>query len=809
MVTAVTLVSPSVCLAVNNLPNPGFENQLEGWESRSASEFVTIETVPAAAHSGTLGLRVTDKDESTGSEIRTARFPVTPSTYYELEFWGRGLSGKGMGVYLIFTDANGNWLEVNGAPDGATLTLPAGETPWVPLSITAKAPAGAANAFVRVRSYSQALVTADVDDFSIRVLPSEEASKLRSEWTLSQQRVEEIADILPQDLSDSMCGPGIDNRSAWENFGKRAGPDIIERADRLLREPVPELTDELYLHFSKTGMRTKYEKPFRDRRVRLRVLTLAECITDKGKYLPAIEETLEAILSEKAWTLPSHDRNLDNFEGRIVDIDLGAAVRGEVVATSVAWLGDRLPTELREHAIAELDRRIFTPYLSKVLKGADSKLCWWTNTTSNWNPVCHSEVVMAAMNMLEDVDRRAAIIAGCEHFIKRYYDGFSPDGYCTEGLGYWNYGFGHYLLLAETLLRVTGGTINLYAPEIIVAAAQYPQRLRMAGDVYPSFADCPRYPMPKDWATGIIQYRYAGEIRDPEHRLIASAYENPVGGTLTEISVAAFPLTENDENLIKHFDQQEKDKLRSWFPLGGVLICRSGKEDPQILEVAIKGGHNDETHNHNDVGGFALALKGRSPVIDPGRDIYTGFDSYKTVDLKGSQGHSVPVIAGQYQQPGRYAMAEVISHEFTDETDTLVLDLSRLYDVSELVRLERTFIYSRKGKGSLTIIDTVEFSSPQTYVNAFITYGAITMSTDTSALVVEGPSVISLAAQTEGDLPLSFSIEPLKTIIPRPPLRMKISLSKPVLKASIRYEITPAQAEWMSYVENRDPEVRL
>ena len=41
--------------------------------------------------------------------------------------------------------------------------------------------------------------------------------------------------------------------------------------------------------------------------------------------------------------------------------------------------------------------------------------------------------------------------------------GFTPDGYCGEGTGYWNYGFGHYVFLAEEIRLATGGQIDLLA----------------------------------------------------------------------------------------------------------------------------------------------------------------------------------------------------------------------------------------------------------------------------------------------------------------------------------------------------------
>ena len=36
------------------------------------------------------------------------------------------------------------------------------------------------------------------------------------------------------------------------------------------------------------------------------------------------------------------------------------------------------------------------------------------------------------------------------------------------------------------------------------------------------------------------------------------------------------------------------------------------------LGVALKGGHNAEHHNHNDVGSYVVALAGTTPLLDPG-----------------------------------------------------------------------------------------------------------------------------------------------------------------------------------------------
>ena len=43
-----------------------------------------------------------------------------------------------------------------------------------------------------------------------------------------------------------------------------------------------------------------------------------------------------------------------------------------------------------------------------------------------------------------------------------YLTGFTPDGYCSEGMGYWNYGFGNYVELGALCRNATRGELDLF-----------------------------------------------------------------------------------------------------------------------------------------------------------------------------------------------------------------------------------------------------------------------------------------------------------------------------------------------------------
>ncbi len=85
----------------------------------------------------------------------------------------------------------------------------------------------------------------------------------------------------------------------------RSSPSAIPAAissstpDADLKKPVPVLTDAAFLTYKTKGTRPEYESPLKERRNRLLDMTIAECLTNQGKYLPGIERELDAILSEK------------------------------------------------------------------------------------------------------------------------------------------------------------------------------------------------------------------------------------------------------------------------------------------------------------------------------------------------------------------------------------------------------------------------------------------------------------------------------------------------------------------------------
>jgi hypothetical protein len=333
-------------------------------------------------------------------------------------------------------------------------------------------------------------------------------------------RITSIAQWLP----DSPAGVGrpIDDRRAWQAVADSSRFRSVEpQAERLLSRAIPELTDELFLEFSRTGNRTRYQKVLGERHTRLPALVLAECLEDRGRFLPAIEESIRAVASEKTWVYPAHDRSLNNFYGKVIEIDLSSAATSWNLATADYWLQDKLSEPVRKLIRSELERRTFGPFESYVNTGKPR--LWWATGTNNWNAVCLAGVTGSALSVIEDRRRRAFFLAAAEQHVKHFLNGFTPDGYCSEGVGYWNYGFGHYVLLAETILQATGGRVDLFDDALVGQIARFGPRMEILPGVYPAFADCRVNTHPDTRLMAFLSRRFGLGLHEVEQQGLLTA----------------------------------------------------------------------------------------------------------------------------------------------------------------------------------------------------------------------------------------------------------------------------------------------
>ncbi len=119
-----------------------------------------------------------------------------------------------------------------------------------------------------------------------------------------------------------------------------------------------------------------------------------------------------------------------------------------------------------------------------------------------------------------------------------------------------------------------------------------------------------------------------------------------------------------------------------WFASTQVLLARPAAGSTAGLTLAVKGGHNGEHHNHNDVGSVVVALGGVPVLVDPGRPTYTaqtfGPDRYAIWTMQSSW-HNVPQIRGTAQGHGRGHTRRRRLGAVADASSALTLDLAAAY----------------------------------------------------------------------------------------------------------------------------------
>lgn len=604
-------------------------------------------------------------------------------------------------------------------------------------------------------------------------------------------RVKAVANMLQKQPQG--VGRPIDDRRAWKVAAKLPGlKGIVARAEGVAAEPIPELTEELYLDFSRTGNRSRCQRVISQRHGRVPVLVVAECIENKGRFLPSIEEAVRAVCSEPSWLLPAHDRSLRNWYGKTIEIDLSSAATSWNLATACYWLGDKLNPEVRELISSELERRTFTPFQSYATKGTPR--LWWATGTNNWNAVCLAGVTGSAMAVIESPERRAFFVATAEQYVQNFLRGFTPDGYCSEGIGYYNYGFGHYLLLSETICQATDGGVDLMEDAKVRQIAVFGPRMEILSGIYPAFADCSPRARPSEGLLAYLSRRYRLGWKDVEQQAAKRA-----GSSRSLFNLGAFDFPNSVSANSSSETTAERPALRDWFVDAGVLICRPREDERLGLGIALKGGNNAEHHNHNDVGTFVVALDGEIPLVDPGSEVYTArtFSSKRyESNVLNSYGHPVPLVAGQMQRSGRQAAARVVKTEFTDREDTIVLDIRDAYSVKELKKLVRTFVFSRKGTGSLTVTDEVEFDTPQSFGTALITFLPDRKVDGRSIWIGKGDQRVHVeVAADEADVEIRQDEIDEDVHSRHQPVRLGIDLTQPVTRARIVVAIRPATKE--------------
>lgn len=594
---------------------------------------------------------------------------------------------------------------------------------------------------------------------------------------LDAKRIAEIKNMLSE--RPKGFGDPINKRETWDKLLKSGK---YERFLRGMKNYVfPPFSKKDYFSLS-NGTETSSGvglTMMRKRAEGLSKVTWAECLENKDRYTAQVEAGLRDIIHQKSWVSPRSDHGFKNYNGIAYSVELTSSLYAHTIAQTLYMMGDKISPKLRKQAIDALYLRIFNPILEKIR--TQNKESSFLTETNNWNHVCLAGLVGAALTTIDNKDERATFVAIGEYYSKNGLSGFAEDGYCGEGIIYYNYGFGHYAMLRENIWQATAGKVDLFSDPKVQKIARYVPNLEIINNVYPAFSDCREGATPDTELMSYLSRSFKlGLVRYDTLSITGKTSDN------RRTLMMAFP--NSSTSLVPgKTDRKEASSLRFFFDHTGVLVCRPASGSSSNIGVVLKGGNNAESHNHNDIGSFTIVQGNQVMAGDPGVIPYTAniFDpkyryTYKTIS---SFGHPVPLVADSCQQPGTQARSKTIHTEFTREKDNITLDIASAYAVPGLKKLERTMDYDRSDAGRITFTDSFEYAKPERFETAISTRSEWKQTSGNTLLLTRGNEKMLVTFSSPGNelLLKSEKISEGGT----PYTRIGITVSKPVTAGQI------------------------
>lgn len=474
--------------------------------------------------------------------------------------------------------------------------------------------------------------------------------------------------------------PRIGNRGFWRQLDSESSDPILAQAETESAKTWPVISATQFLEYDRNGNRNRYQEVYFGRRRRLQSMVLAECIQDKGKYLDEIANGIWLICEESYWGLPAHvgvqaagDGLPDVTEPTV---DLFAAESGSLVSLIHYLLGCRLDAVsdlIRPRIETEVQRRILKPCL-------DRDDFWWMGYTpkviNNWNPWVISNWLLCTLLIEPNRTIQITTVEKCLRCLDQFLDIYPADGGCDEGPGYWGRAGASVFECLEILKSATGGAIDLFESELIQNMGAYIHRAHIHENWFVNFADASAQTVP---APNVV-YRFGKAIGDLSMVHFA-AYLSKWPSVQEQTLERTLPALVHREALGS--TQPAASYCRdAWWPDLELMIARDVEGTHEGFFLAAKGGHNAESHNHNDIGQFIIYRDGQPVLVDIGVETYrreTFNDQRYTIWTMQSGFHNLPTINAVEQAPGRTFRARDVNYSQDTESARFSLELAGAY----------------------------------------------------------------------------------------------------------------------------------
>ena len=485
--------------------------------------------------------------------------------------------------------------------------------------------------------------------------------------------------------------PTIQDRAAWEAVPQEIRVAYVREAQQYLGTTWERIPATVTLEYLRNGNRSHYDAMNTRQREKLATLVLAEVFENEGRFLDEIADGIWAICEQTFWGSTAHlgmqraGNGLPDVAEPIVD--LFAAETAALLAWTDYLLGDKLDKVsplVRKRIRVEVDRRVLTPAFER-----DD--FWWMGfgerkDVNNWNPWINSNWLAAALLLEADPQRRSAavykIMRSLDNFINRY----PPDGASDEGPGYWGRAAASLFDNLELLRGATNGAVDIYGSPLVRSMGQYIYRVYIKDEYFVPMGDASAKIRPD----AELVYAYGKRIGDPVMQgfgALLARHRGPyrpgsgspgriLPALLVAREIAAAPVSEPLLGSVWLADLQ-------------LMAARSIPNAPKGLYVAAWGGHNGQSHNHNDVGNFIVYGDGRPVLIDVGVETYSAKtfspQRYEIWTMQSAY-HNLPTINGMMQGAGREFAARNVSFIETANRVTFSADIAAAYPAAAAIQ---------------------------------------------------------------------------------------------------------------------------
>jgi hypothetical protein len=261
------------------------------------------------------------------------------------------------------------------------------------------------------------------------------------------------------------------------------------------------------------------------------------------------------------------------------------------------------------------------------------------------------------------------------------------------------------------------GQVNPFQEALVQEIGRFIYRVHISGDYFVNFADASARVVPSP----AVVYGYGKRIGDAEllafgawlaDRAGLYASINQVEGYsrgLGRLLAALFLYPE-----LSAVQAQAPLKRDVWLDQIQVMAARDEGYSPSGFYVAAKGGHNDESHNHNDIGHFIVYFDGKPLLVDAGVETYTrktfSPQRYEIWTMQSAY-HALPTIDGIMQSPGRNFAASQVRYQADDQQVEFFLNLAGAYpSEAHLEAYLRRILFQRRAW--LEVQDSFSLNAP-------------------------------------------------------------------------------------------------